>query len=871
MLLILNKVVLTLTVFTVLSLPCLTSAAKYALIIACRAGNGELQRKNQLSCSKLSTILRKKNFKDIIIFFPGGERELKESREVNRLAIIATLHKLSRELKSKDQLWLFLLGHASATPRRVSLATKGGRLTGRQLAALLDNIKAEQFIFCLNTRSHGLMPLLAKNDRLVVCATDSYNQLNPPRFTKLFIDSWHNNPDGRIVDIVREAGNLTEQFYKSNNLAAAENSQLYYKGRIVSYPFNGSGIEWLNFDQPGRSTAEHDQAKNRFQPTPKGLKLHPATSASRAELMKARQLGKKYLQYAAVYVKRHIALTLRADKSYSIISTEAIYLNRDAGAELFGQFEVPVVAGSTGKIMQATIIYPNASYTDFKTLTKKFDKSIIFSGLRRGCLLLRSAMVNLPASSQLPDFNQELLLQKAFPVAATRIKLNIAQNSQMRYKLYNAQAKPQVVTTEYGKTYTFKLGPISAYSPLPDDPDRQQLLSRLALSTMPSWKSFAAWTKRMLKHSAEVDAKAKQLLDKIVAGAKTDTDKVKKLYDFLVKLRYVTVPIGAAAFRPRPPGMVMRSRYGDCKDKANALVVLAAQLGINGYRLLLNRYHQIDQNFPAWQFNHMLVYFPKLSGYPDGLWLDATDSGTRFGTLPPGDVGRIGLLLKDQSIEFRRVTSSGKVINSIERDINLSFDSAAGGFTGKIRLVVNGLPEYKMRRQLKLLSPRQLKFFMQKMVATFLPDFTVKNITIATALTDMSKPLTIIIAVQGQTWALNLYTDGLTKQLWPHFLLPQRRYGIVINDRQSLWVKQRLTVTGLTVAAGKKVDFNQQAGGLAIKFSSEQTTQLKQTFEYKLKSGPFSALDYRQARDELLSFKQFIYSKCSDKIPVGDF
>ena len=831
------------------------SAAKYALVISCRAGNAQLHNENKSCSTELLKLLEKKGFEKIDVFFEGGSTELKGSMDITRTSIVEKLKQLGDQLNSKDQLWLFLMGHASASPRRVSMATKKGRLTGKELAASLKRIKAEQFIFCLNTQSHGLMRLLAKPKRLVLCATDSYGQFNPPHFTAFFIKTWAESKNASLFDIAKKAGRLTEYFYKSNNLASAENSQIYYKGEILSYPFDGSKDQWLNFAMPETTSDNTPSRKPVFTPELEGIKIHPATKETLAQLAKARKLAAVHSQYAAVYIKRDIDLTLKRDNSSRISSNEFIFLNRDSAAEIFGVFRVPVIAGSTSKITCAKIIYPDGSYADFNVVSKDFRHLVIFNGLRKGCLLLRSSLVNVPAPGQLPDYNNDLRLQTSFPVVATQIKLSVPKKSPLRYKLYNSNITPEISTAQYSKNYLFKINSIPAYSYLPGDPDYRKICIHLALSTMKSWKDFAAWSTRMFHRAGKVDSESEKVLKRLVKGCKTDTEKVKRIYDFLCSLRYLTVPVGAGAFRPRLPGLVIRDRYGDCKDKANALVALAGKLGIKAYRVLVNRGRWTDKTFPSWQFNHMMVFFPKLSAYPQGLWLDATDGATRFGTLPPGDLGRAGMLIKGDSFEFKRIVLSGNIKNLIDLDIQLS-PRGPGKLKGTVQITASGLTDYHLRQKIKRLSPRQLEFFIHKQLDSFLPGFESKKFKILTKLTDISTPLKIVIEVEGKPWMLKKARMLLADSIFSQLSLSRREYGIILNDGQSLSLTQTLAVKGKLDQ--KQLDWKRENKYLSISFSAKQTAVFVQKFKLDFKKSEITVQDYSGVRDLILKFKNKI-------------
>ena len=150
-------------------------------------------------------------------------------------------------------------------------------------------------------------------------------------------------------------------------------------------------------------------------------------------------------------------------------------------------------------------------------------------------------------------------------------------------------------------------------------------------------------------------------------SAKTRLEKIRKAYEFVSALRYVAIEFGVNGIRPRTPAVVLQNRYGDCKDKANLLIALLANMGIDGQFVLLNRFSSTDVDFPSWQFNHAIAYVPKApdAGQPDDLWLDTTDSTAPFPTLSPGDIGRNALVFDKDSGQFLTVTAPGKEVTEV--------------------------------------------------------------------------------------------------------------------------------------------------------------------------------------------------------------
>jgi hypothetical protein len=826
------------------------SAARHAMIISCRSGNSQLHKQNAENCRKLVTALKNRGAKQIILFFDGGNSELKNSNDIIRGKIIKSLNKLSMELTDQDLFYLFILGHANASPRRVSLATKEGRLSGKQLSSLLDKIKAKQFILCLNTQSHGLMQLLAKKERMVLCATDTYGQLNPPYFSSFFINVWSQDKTEDLLEAAKKAGRLTTDFYNNNNLAVAENSQIYYNGKTISYPFNGSEQQWLTISPP--CPAAMAKGKPNFTPELAGTKIHQPSIESRTKLKNASLLAETYPHHAAVYIKRDLDIRLQKDNSSQIIQNEYIYLNKDVGSEQFAIFRIPVVPGSSSKIKSARIIYPDASYADMSDDCKQYKHQAIFSGLRKGCLIIRSAAINFPVPAQLPVYNKLIYLQTRFPVLSCKVDLITPPVSPLKFKLYNCDAKAQVTKKLYSQVTTLKFTNLSAYNRLPGDPERRKICAHILLTTMKSWQDFTEWTQRMFHRAEKLDPQTKKFINNLVKNSTNDTDKIKRIYNYLCSLRYLTTPVGAAAFRPRPPGVVINTRYGDCKDKANALVVFARTLGIKAFPVLVNRKNVTDPDFPAWQFNHMIAYFPNLPDYPEGLWLDATDGSTQFGTLPPGDVGRIGMLIKDHSYEFKQIKVHNANSNLIEQNIVLKLSQCT--LKGTIEVTFSGLPAYHIRQNTKRLSPRSLKYFISSYLNTILPGFKVISFNFSGTLEELSTPVRIKINTIGKKWMLNSARATIGTLIFNQFIAPERKYGLSLNDNQQLRLAQNLTIKD-NERSPTEINYQKTNKYLSLNYSR---TGLSHKFSLNLKQGRITAEDYPDVKKMISDFKDKI-------------
>jgi len=89
-------------------------------------------------------------------------------------------------------------------------------------------------------------------------------------------------------------------------------------------------------------------------------------------------------------------------------------------------------------------------------------------------------------------------------------------------------------------------------------------------------------------------------------------------------IRYVSIAVGAGSYVPRPPDEVVRSGFGDCKDKSLLLVLALQRLGIEAYVALsdIDDGHALDRVLPSLRaFDHAIV-----KAVIDGrvYWMDPT-------------------------------------------------------------------------------------------------------------------------------------------------------------------------------------------------------------------------------------------------------
>ena len=874
----------------------LSAGNKYGMIVSARSGNQSLFDINHEYCKDARKLMIDNNFpeENINIFFEGGESAFPGSKEVTSDAVVSALQILEKKLTKDDEFLLFLFGHANKTIRGVSIATKGKRLSGKQLAGILDKIKCRQVIFAMNRQSSALMPLLNKrSDRIVVTATDNDKQYNPPIYPRYLFKVWLKDSSLPLLTVIRTAGDDLLEYYTKNNLAIAEEPQAFDGNLLSSYPFEpmkGKLLSKLTISnsvatgtQPIASHQKEvspeqlaDNPKEPLQPldfsefdnnnadTSKQIKeslqglppLSPPTDETLELIKKARELSKKYGGFSAYYTNFDNSFTVNSDRTSQLTTSYSIYLMSDVAAERYARMSFSDNPPDNElTIKKSRIIYPDGSYRDIQP-EKLFDNgtryyNLKFGGAEKGCMIQMITSSAIIAQSQIPEFQRSFMLQHTVPVSTGKLTIKVPKKQYFNVKLYNTDIKLQESTGEYSRNLSFDIGKLPAFEPLSYDPSFADCIIRLQLSSLKSWEEFAAWVDRILKGSNAVDDELKTFTKELTKNAKTDTEKVKAIYEFLNGLRYETTPVGVRAFRPRLPSDVCKSKYGDCKDKANALVAMAGILGIKGYMTLVNRMSATDKTFPSWQFNHAIAFFPKLSSYPNGLWCDATDGSTPFASLPPGDIGRSAFLIGTPTPQFKTIMLPDGKISCLSQTVNLHINRDKA-VHGTITIEAEGLTSYYLRQSLKRLSPLQGKDFFQKRLNNSLWGVIVDQYTTSSLVED-SNPLKIKLTCSALDWSMIRSDLQLPYDLWAPIAQPERNRPLMLNDGQPITIKQHLIVDGDGDHLPKPSDWSQKSDLLETSVNYKvNNKRWERIVEVKLKKTIVQTAEYDSFRKQII-------------------
>jgi len=141
-------------------------------------------------------------------------------------------------------------------------------------------------------------------------------------------------------------------------------------------------------------------------------------------------------------------------------------------------------------------------------------------------------------------------------------------------------------------------------------------------------KSYEAYAAPKTRVTPQVKA----LADQITKDIGDQQGQIRALYEWVARnIRYVAIYLGDGGFEPHDVEVILKNRYGDCKDHVVLLQSLLAAKGIESSPALVNlgageELSPIAVTFPL---NHVILYVPSLD-----LYLDPTAQFAPFGVLP---------------------------------------------------------------------------------------------------------------------------------------------------------------------------------------------------------------------------------------------
>lgn len=160
-------------------------------------------------------------------------------------------------------------------------------------------------------------------------------------------------------------------------------------------------------------------------------------------------------------------------------------------------------------------------------------------------------------------------------------------------------------------------------------------------SSFQDWGEVGRWAVPLYAVPPLPAGELEREVDRIRSAYPDAGGRVMAVLQYVQKnIRYLSVSMGAGAYAPNPPDVVLKRRFGDCKDKTLLTLTMLKALGIDARAGLVNT--RIREGFPGGSLHRVRS---------TTCWSGCRFRGKHTGSTPPGRLNR------GRSTIFRNRTS----------------------------------------------------------------------------------------------------------------------------------------------------------------------------------------------------------------------
>jgi len=342
-------------------------------------------------------------------------------------------------------------------------------------------------------------------------------------------------------------------------------------------------------------------------------------------------------------------------------------------------------------------------------------------------------------------FEDQWFFQGLDPTAHARLILHLPAGWEMRASWqHHAALEPQT----QGQTYIWDLTDIPRLEKEVEAPHWRALAGELIITffsektrgrSYANWNDYAAWESQLVAPMREASPALQQKVQELAPASLSTLERIKALARFAQRdIRYAAIEVGIGGFQPHPASQVFNNRFGDCKDKANMLATMLAQIGVKSYYMPIHtdRGVTLENTPPNMGFNHVILAiqlpegsykepFSALYEHPKLghlLIFDPTNDVVPFGQIPFYEQDNYALLVTERGGELIHLPLSAPELNRMTRTAKLTL-LADGSIKGEVEEVRTGaeaaIGRYTFEHQTAADRRKVLEKFLGHMMGNF--------------------------------------------------------------------------------------------------------------------------------------------------------
>jgi hypothetical protein len=342
-----------------------------------------------------------------------------------------------------------------------------------------------------------------------------------------------------------------------------------------------------------------------------------------------------------------IAVRVNADRTGEIVETRRVWIGDDAGAPqrlgqqsdayIDGMHDYAILAAFTQKpdgrridVDPASVITRDAAQAtnavymrDTKTVT------LLFPDVAPGDLLVMTARKTIRATVFPGHFQLLLPLPRTSPYAESTVTVTAPASLKLAVGGTGFAHLREVRDDEIRHVLTYAPQPVlAAEDRMTSSRDRDPNVS---ISTFAGLEDMARSYWSTARTAIDATPAIAALADEITAGIADRRDQAAAISRWMkANIRYVMVVLGASRVVPNHADMILRNRFGDCKDQVVLMSSLLAAKGIAAEHVLIGAGNGYTLPEPATlgHINHVMIHLPEF-----GIYDDPTASLADFGIL----------------------------------------------------------------------------------------------------------------------------------------------------------------------------------------------------------------------------------------------
>ncbi|MGE5498760.1 MAG: transglutaminase-like domain-containing protein, partial [Syntrophothermus sp.] len=267
------------------------------------------------------------------------------------------------------------------------------------------------------------------------------------------------------------------------------------------------------------------------------------------------------------------------------------------------------------------------------------------------------------------------------------LEISLPDSYRLHYKSVNGSTTPEISQKENNTAYTFRWTNYankpysSAFEKLNNEPEIIASFSNPNENTPTSWVKFGNWYLNLIRDKVKPDAEIAALAEELTRGLTDPKEKLDAIFNYCQKnIRYEQVYIQGGEFIPNDCSVILKRKFGDCKDYSAIIYTLARCAGVDASLALCYRGRGVEfYDIPASQFNHAIVHF---SYKGKDYWYDGTNRISEPGVTTFDLANQMALVIEKDNSRIVKIDENEHNLFSITGELK----EAGDGFLADLKL-----------------------------------------------------------------------------------------------------------------------------------------------------------------------------------------